>query len=138
MSVPETAHSGSLLIVTLPGHGLSVSAAARGKKWIRVITGVDSAKRDGRAFLTDPGAWHSFGRTVEVSDGAWVLAYVEHVTASGRLRDITTRLYQALPPGRATLVRDWDLGPDRGWALRIRDEVAGIVGGPAAQPIAQG
>jgi hypothetical protein len=115
------------MIVALPALGLSNSAAARSKHWIKRLTGVDTSKSDGYAFT---GSWEKFGATVEVPEGTWFLEYIEDVAGSGRLRGRDVVLYQAVTVegDPAVLKRlGWELGPEAGWALQVRDAIASLV-----------
>lgn len=117
-----------MAIITLPDHQLSNSAARRSKFWMKTLTGVDASKSDGYAFL---GEFAQYEATIEVADGTWVLGYIEDVRSSGRMdgRDVT--LYQ-VRSGELTKVEHWYLDANRGWALKIRDEIASLIAAPAA------
>lgn len=114
------------VIVGLPGHGLSTSAARRSKWWIKQLVTVDVSKSDGWAFVGYPNA---FGATVEVPEGAWFLSYVEDVASTGRLRGRAVTLYQ-VDGGELVQVQSWGLDAARGWALKVRDQIAGLVNTP--------
>jgi hypothetical protein len=118
-----------MVIVELPGHGLSNSAAARSKHWIKRLERVDPAKSDGYAF---EGVFAKFGATVEVAEGTWYLAYIEDVAGSGRLRGRRVALYRVTAEG-VDEVKHWGLDSRPGWALKVRDEIAGILAASVAQ-----
>lgn len=116
-----------MTIIGLPDHNLSNSAARRSKFWFKTLTGVDVSKSDGYAFQ---GNWANFGDTIEVPDGTWLMSYIEDVRSSGRMdgRDVT--LYQ-VRRGELVKVESWTLDESRGWALKIRDEIAALMTKPA-------
>jgi hypothetical protein len=117
-------------IITLPDHQLSRSAASRSTKWMKILTGVDASLADGYAFL---GAFANHGDTVEVADNAWVLGYIADVRSSGRLDGRNVTLYQ-VRGGALAEVDAWYLDASKGWALKVRDEIAALMAAPAPAP----
>lgn len=117
------------MIVTLPSTGLSNAAASRSKHWIKLITGVDTSKSDGYAFI---GTFRHFEGAVEVAEGAWFLAYIENRRGSGQLTSREVTLYRAID-NDLNVVREWNLDGSAGWALRVRDEIAQLMA-EAEQP----
>lgn len=116
------------MIVALPPHGLSAAAAARNPHWIKRLTGVNVRLVAGHVF---EGESVQFGDTVDVPEGTFFLSYIEDRRGSGRLDGRTVTLYQASNDA-AQVVKGWDLDGSAGWALRIRDEVATMLGAAAA------
>lgn len=108
-------------IVTLPDNGLtSISQENRCKHWIKVLTGVDKSQSSGFAFQGD---FARFEDTVELTEGAWLMSFVEDRSGAGRLRSIAVTLYQ-VRDGEIATVETWELGPQGGWALHVRDKIA--------------
>jgi hypothetical protein len=123
--------SEATVIIELPHDGLSVSKRRLGaKSWIKLLTGVDTAKSDGYAFT---GSFKDFGATVEVTEGTWFLAYVEDRSGSGTLRQRDVWLYRA-EAGTLKQVRYWGLDAGGGWALKVRDEIAGLIAASQRDP----
>ncbi len=107
-------------IVTLPDHQLSKSAARRTKFWIKQLTGVDTSKQDGYAFL---GTFHEFEETVEVPENTLFMSYIEDTRASGRVDGRHVTLW-IVKDGRLEVEWTTYIDTPRGWALKIRDKVA--------------
>lgn len=120
------------MIVTLPGPGMSRAAASRGTHWIKRLDRVDRDLVNGFAFL---GEFTAFRGTVEVPDGTYFLSYAEDRSYSGRLHARTVRLLRA-EDGIVAEIRQWELGPEAGWALKVRDPVAAVIAAtpPGARP----
>lgn len=115
-----------MAIITLPDHNLSNSAARRSKHWIKLLTGVDTSQSNGYAFT---GGFARFQETVELSDGAWVLTYIEDTSATRvYARDVTLHQVRG---GELTEVESWRLDANAGWALKIRDRIAAHLAAPA-------
>lgn len=116
------------IIVRLPGHGLSNSAAGRCKHWIKKLTGVDTTKDTGYAFT---GQFTQFHATEEVPPGTWYLSFVEDRAGSGRLRGRDVTLYEARKDdaGQPVVaeVESWSLDSSAGWTLKVRDEIARLI-----------
>lgn len=111
------------VIITLPDHNLSNSAAGRSKHWFKLLTGINTTKSDGFAFL---GAFHDFGATVEVPEGTWFLSLIEDVRGSGRIDGRDVVLYRVVD-GELTTADSWRLDGNRGWALKVRDQIAQLM-----------
>jgi hypothetical protein len=119
------------MIVQLPDHFLSNSAARRTKFWIKRLTGVDTTKSDGYAFL---GTFCRFEETVDVPEGTLFMSYIEDTRASGRVDGRDVQILRAADGGLET-VCSWKLDDTRGWALKIRDEVAALFPAPTVAPL---
>ncbi|HET8684960.1 MAG TPA: helix-turn-helix domain-containing protein, partial [Micromonosporaceae bacterium] len=68
---------------------------------------------------------------VEAAEGTHYLSYVEDVTGAGRLYGRDVRLLR-VTNGDLAEVKHWRLGPESGWALAVRDEVAALMAQPAS------
>lgn len=121
-------------IIELPDHQLSNSAARRTKFWIKQLAGVDRTKQDGYAF---EGEFRRFEETVEVPTGTAFLAYIEDARASGRVDGRYVDLYVVTPDGKLDKARHWYLDAGRGWALKIRDEIADLLDATVAEEAVQ-
>ncbi len=119
-------------ILELPDHELSNSAARRTKHWIKQLTGVDTTKQDGFAF---EGQFRDFEETVEVPVGAMFLSYIEDTRGSGRVDGRFVTLWVAREEN-LEVVQTWTLDAGRGWALKIRDQVAHHLAAAASEPAA--
>jgi len=113
-------------IITLPEWQDSKTAMRRNRPWIKILTGVDTTKSDGYAFI---GEFAQFGQIVELDEGAYVMVVIPHWSSGGRLYDRTVTLYQ-VRDGELATVETWCVEVERGWALAIRDKIAAYVNAP--------
>lgn len=124
---PDTRERGNTVdkaIVRLPEDPYtSVSSRTRSKHWIKSIEKIDRNQSSGYAFI---GTFSNFNATVELPIGRYLLSYAEDFSGAGRLRGRTVRLYQVKDEGISE-IEAWDLGPESGWALQVRDVIADIM-----------
>ena len=90
------------------------------KNWAKTITGIDSTKTNGYAFLGD---FVPTNRLIEVEDGSLILVYGQ--TGSSVLPDVEIELYK-VNLGSLDLVYRQDNLNSRSWALEVRDDIATI------------
>lgn len=117
------------MIITLPGDMLSRSQYRMGAKaWIKQLDSVDTSKADGYAFTGTVKTW---AEKLECDHGTWFMAVSHDRTGSGGPRDTDIILYRAdlaaTGTGGLVTVRTWEFGTHKGWALDVRDEIAGIL-----------
>lgn len=104
----------------------SNSSLRRATPWIKRLGRVDTSKKDGFAFI---GEFTSFNATVEAEVGTYYLACRPDVRSNGRLDGRKVTLYVVSASGELEVADEWEAGPERGWALRVRDDIAAYVNG---------
>lgn len=111
-------------VIELPPPSLTRSKEmAGGKEWIKQLDSVDTSKKDGFAFT---GTFRKYKETVEVPEGTWFLGYYRDMSTSGYERGHVIILWRVQGAGLVR-VRRWNLDAGKGWALKVRDEIAGLL-----------
>lgn len=103
----------------------SRSHAERSKHWIKRLDRVDQTKSNGYAFV---GKFVNWGGMEEAPVGTYYLSFQEDRRGSGKLDNIAVELWHVADDG-LTPVKDWELGSQVGWALKVRDEIADLISG---------
>jgi len=92
----------------------------RFKRWVKVVTGVDTTIPNGYAFQ---GTFIGFDRKAELEIGTFLLYFGMEGTRTRQWPCVA--LKEVTPDGLETLYERSDL--DRSWALDVRDDIAAIV-----------
>ena len=92
----------------------------RFKRWVKVVTGVDTTIPNGYAFQ---GTFIGFDRKAELEIGTVLLYFGMEGTRTRQWPCVA--LKEVTPDGLETLYERSDL--DRSWALDVRDDIAAIV-----------
>lgn len=115
------------VIIETPGTGFSSNAEERrSKAWLKVLDSVDREISNGYAFV---GRFIQFDATAELEAGTHLMSYRAPTGGQGRVYRHLVTLYRVDPDG-LTEVQEWDLGDGKGWALRVRDEIADLIEKP--------
>jgi len=92
----------------------------RFKKWVKVVTGVDTTISNGYAF---EGSFIGLDRKAELAVGTFLLYFGMEGTRTRQWPCVA--LKEVTPDGLETLYERYDL--DRSWALDVRDDIAAII-----------